>query len=154
MTLPSIPGRWCFTDGSWKWNKIFSGQGWMSTLEGFDGLLGARNIWACLSPLHAEIEALLLAMEWMKNLRQFQVTFSTDCFELVKIVLEPEEWPAFANYLENIKTLKESFTWSEIIYVPRTQNSRVDSLARSVRKQPSFVVHMDQDLPEWFIELV
>ena len=28
--LPSIPGRWCFTDGSWKDNDIFSGQGWYS----------------------------------------------------------------------------------------------------------------------------
>ena len=60
---------------------------------------------------------------------------------------EPEEWPAFASYLEDIKSLKEGFTRSEIIYVPRTQNSTADSLALSVRKQPSFVVHMDQYLP-------
>ena len=39
-SLPPIPGRWCFTDGSWKEGDIFSGQGWFSTLEGFDGLLG------------------------------------------------------------------------------------------------------------------
>ena len=26
-TLPSIPGRWCFTDGSWKEGSNFSGQG-------------------------------------------------------------------------------------------------------------------------------
>ena len=25
--LPSIPGRWCLTDGSWKENDSFSGQG-------------------------------------------------------------------------------------------------------------------------------
>ena len=49
-TIPSIPGRWCFTDGSWKENDSYSGQGWLSTLEGFDGLLGARNVRACLSP--------------------------------------------------------------------------------------------------------
>ena len=61
-TLPSITGRWCFTDGSWKENDIFSGQGWLSTLEGFDGLLGARNVRASLSSLHAEMEALLWAM--------------------------------------------------------------------------------------------
>ena len=85
-------------------------------------------------------------IECMKNLRQFQVTFATDCSHLMKMVSEPEEWPVFANYLEDIKTLKEGFTRSEIIYVPMTQNSRADSLARSVRKQPSFVVHMDQDL--------
>ena len=31
MTLPSVPGRWCFTDGSWKEGSNFSGQGWLST---------------------------------------------------------------------------------------------------------------------------
>ena len=68
-TFPLIPGRWCFTDGAWKENDTFSGQGWLSTLEGFDGLLGARNVRAYLTPLHAEIEALLWATECMKNLR-------------------------------------------------------------------------------------
>ena len=67
-TLPSIPGRWCFVDGSWKKGDTFSGQGWYSTLEGFDGLLGARNVRASLSPLHAEMETLLWAMVCMKNL--------------------------------------------------------------------------------------
>ena len=90
-TLPPIPERWCFTDSSWKENDIFSRQGWLSTLEGFVGLLGARNVRAFLTPLHAEIEALLRAMECMKNLRQFHVTFATDCSQLVKMVSEPEE---------------------------------------------------------------
>ena len=68
-TLPVIPGRWCFTDASWKENDTFSGQGWFSTLERFDGLMGARNVRACLSPLHAEMESLIWTMECMKNLR-------------------------------------------------------------------------------------
>ena len=71
--LSSISGKWCFTDGSWKEGARFTGQGC------FDGLLGARNVRASLSPLHAEMEALLWAMECMRNLRQFQVTFATDC---------------------------------------------------------------------------
>ena len=70
---------------------VFSGQGWLSNLEGFDGLLGARNVRASLSPLHAEMEALLWAMECMRNLRQFQVMFATDCSQLVKMVSKPEE---------------------------------------------------------------
>ena len=82
--LPSIPGRWCFSDGSWKEGDTFSGQGWFSTLEGFDGLLGARNVRASLSPLHAEMETLLWAMECMRNLRQYHVTFATDCSQLVR----------------------------------------------------------------------
>ena len=84
-------GTWCFIDGSWKDKEVFSGQGWYSTLPGFDGLLGARNVRASLSPLHSEVEALIWAMECIKNLRQFQVTFATDCSQLVKMVSEPEE---------------------------------------------------------------
>ena len=108
--LPSIPGKRCFTDDSWKEGSSFSGQGWFSTLEGFDGLLGARNVRASLSSFHAEMEALLWAMECMRNLRQFQVTFAMDCSQLVKMVSETEEWPAFASYLEDIRILKECFT--------------------------------------------
>ena len=112
------------------------------------------NVRASLSPLHAEMEALLWAMECMRNLRQFQVTFATDCSQLVNMVSEPDEWPAFASYLKDIKNLKECFTRSELIYIPRTQNSKADSLARSARKQPSFVVHMDADHPVWFTESI
>jgi len=27
LTIPSIPGRWCFTDGSWKNEDRYSGEG-------------------------------------------------------------------------------------------------------------------------------
>ncbi|XP_056858337.1 uncharacterized protein LOC130507670, partial [Raphanus sativus] len=62
-TLPTIPGRWCFVDGSWKDKDSFSGQGWISTLEGFQSLMGARNVRATMSPLNSEVEALIWAME-------------------------------------------------------------------------------------------
>ena len=35
--------------------------------------------------------------------------YATDYSQLVMMVTEPEEWPAFANYLEDINILKESF---------------------------------------------
>ena len=145
-------GRWCFTYGYWKDKDLFSGQGWFSTLPGFDGLLGARNVRACLSPLHSELEALIWTIECMKNLRQFQVMFTTDCSQLVKILSEPKEWLTFESYLEDIKLLRRSFLNSEIIHIPRTANLKADSLAHNTRKQPSFVVHMDQKLPIWFKE--
>jgi len=67
--VPTIPGKWCFIDCSWKDKEQFSGQGWYITLAGFDGLLGARNVRASLSLLHSEVEALIWAMECMRNLR-------------------------------------------------------------------------------------
>ena len=112
MIVPSIPGRWCFTDGSWKDEEIFLGQGWYSTLEGFDGLMGIRNTRAGQSPLHSEIEAFIWAMKCMRNLRQLNVTFATDYSQLVKMVSKSEEWPVFTSYLEDIKLLKRSFNSS------------------------------------------
>ena len=57
--VQAIPSKRCFTDGSWKTKEPFSGQRWYSTLEDFDGLVGARNTRAAQSPLHSEIEALI-----------------------------------------------------------------------------------------------
>ncbi|CDY71520.1 BnaUnng04430D [Brassica napus] len=70
------------------------------------------------------------------------------------MVSEPKEWPAFEVYLEDIKVLMGSFRNTKIIHVPRTENSRADSLARSARKLLSFVVHMDAVLPAWFAESI
>ena len=154
QNIPNLrtTGRWCYTDGSWKDKNLFSGQGWFSTLPGFEGLLRARNVRACLSRFHAEMEALIWAMESMRNLRQFRVTFATDCSQLVKKVSEPEEWSAFESYLEDIKLLRRSFINSDIVHVPRTENIKADRLPRSVQIQPSFVLHMDAELPPWFTE--
>lgn len=71
--------------------KIYSEQGWYSIPEGFNSLMGARNIRASQSPLHTEIEVFIWAIRCMRNLRQFSVTFATDYSQLVKMVLEPEE---------------------------------------------------------------
>ena len=60
----------------------------------------------------------------------------------------------FASYLEDIKSLRASFLQSEIVHVPRAQNTKADRLARSVRIQPSLIVHMDQYLLLWFTESV
>ena len=90
----------------------------------------------------------------MRNLHQFQVTFATDCSQLVKMVSKPEEWPAFEMYLEDIKVLMGSFSNTKIVPVPRTENSRAYSLACSARKQLFFVVHMDAVLHVWFAELI
>ena len=34
---------------------------------------------------------ILLMLRFVRNLRQFQVTLATNCSQLVKMVLEPEE---------------------------------------------------------------
>lgn len=51
----------------------------------------ARNVRDSISPLHAEMEVLVWAMECMRNLRQLNVIFATDCSQLMKMISEPEE---------------------------------------------------------------
>ena len=75
-------------------------------------------------------------------------------FSIGEDVSEPEELSAFVNYLEDINVLKKSFLNSEIIHVPRMQNSKADSLARTVRKHTSFAIYMDAELPIWSTEPV
>ena len=70
---------------------LFHDKAGSARYRGLRGLFGARNVRACLSPLHAEMEVLIWAMESMKNLRQFRVTSATDCSQLMKMVSEPEE---------------------------------------------------------------
>lgn len=62
-----------------------------------------------------------------------------DYSQLVKIVSKPEERLVFATYLQYIGKLKESFTHSMLINIPRTKNKKADMLVRSARNQPSFV---------------
>ena len=114
--------------------------------------MGARNRKESQSPLHSEIEALIWATECMRDLRRF--TFATDCSQLTKMVSEPKEWPVFASYLEYIMILKRNFNSSELIHIPRTQNSKADNLVRCAKKQLSFVVHMDENLPVWFAKSI
>lgn len=69
--------------------------------------------------------------------------FAMDCSQLVKMVTEPEEWHAFATYLEEIQWIQESFVTFEFTHVPRTKNIRADSLARGARNQLAHFIFID-----------
>ncbi|CAA7037590.1 unnamed protein product [Microthlaspi erraticum] len=51
-----------------------------------------------ISPLQAELEALVWAMQCMLRQKKLTIVFETDCSDVVKMVSKPEEWPAFAQY--------------------------------------------------------
>ena len=63
-TLPSIPGRWYFTDASWKEDDIFLGQGWYNTLEEFEGLMG-QGMYG--------LSSLLFVQRWKRYYGQWNV---------------------------------------------------------------------------------
>ena len=110
------------------------------------------NTRASQSPLHSKIEALIWAMECMRNLRQFSVNLQRIVLNWWSCFLNQRSGQPLQAIWKNITILKRSFYSSEIIHIPRTQNSNADSLACSARKQLSLVVHMDAELPVWFAE--
>ena len=108
--------RICYIDGAWKKEDQFTGQGWFCRSNGSaDVMMGAMNLRKSLSPLYAECEALLWAMDCMKTLQFSDVVFATDCFQLVKMVSTPEDWPAFSTHMEETWKNLEAVSVSSLI---------------------------------------
>lgn len=84
--------NYCYVDGSWKENAIYTEQRWFCKKEGVtENMMGAMNIIRSLSPLHAEREAMIWVIECMKTLHISEVVFATYCSPLVKMVSTPTE---------------------------------------------------------------
>ena len=68
---------------------------------------------------HSEVEALLWAMECMRNLRQFRVTFATDCSQLVKIIRNQKNGPhlqviwRISSPCKKVSSAQRSFMYQE-----------------------------------------
>ncbi|CAL9221089.1 unnamed protein product, partial [Arabidopsis halleri] len=96
-------------DGSWKGTDPFSGHGWIVMDGETPILLGLKSSRRGLSPLQAEFETLLWAMECLISESMMNLGFATDCSELISILDNPSEWPTFAVELQLFKLLKLSF---------------------------------------------
>ncbi|XP_023639555.1 uncharacterized protein LOC111830929 [Capsella rubella] len=149
---PWVEGYCCYLDGSWKATDQFAGLGWYCQQPGTDSaLLGAQTTRRSLSPLHAEIEALVWAMRCMLGHDLSDVKFYTDCSDLVKMVSSPHEWPAFATYLEDIKVDREEFTSFSLSLISRNANVKADYLARKARVSSHVVKFVNNVLSDWLV---
>ena len=111
--------------------------------------MGAMNLRRSLSPMHAECETLIWAMEGMKTLHIFDVVFATDCSQLGKMVSTPEEWPAFSTHMEEFRRSKTFFSNFRIRHIPQAQNTTADKLARDAKSSPTTLLYVDSTLPVW-----
>ncbi|XP_010480487.1 PREDICTED: uncharacterized protein LOC104759235 [Camelina sativa] len=121
----------CQIDGSWKGLDPLQGLGWWCfSSEDSTLLLGARSIRRDPTSLHAELQALIWAMESLLAAGVDCQIFETDCAELVAMMQMPDDWPAFSNLLEEFLLLKTSFPSFALTKIPRDLNVRADCLAR------------------------
>ncbi|CAA7036110.1 unnamed protein product [Microthlaspi erraticum] len=115
--------------------------------------MGTCNLRRGISPLQAELEALVWAMQCMLRHRKLTIVFETDCSDVVKMVSKPEEWPAFAAILEEFCRCRMEFTSFSIVHIPRIKNTKADKLARSARVLPTDVFYVNSVPPTWISEL-
>ena len=135
-SLPTIPGRWSFTDESLKDQDDYSGQGWYSTLESFDGLMGAKNTRASLyHPFMRKQKSSYGQWNvWGITIVSCHIfngllSIGEDGFRTRRIYV-------FPSYLEDINIFKVSFSHSKLI-----------DLERWIEGRPIFhVVHINHCL--------
>lgn len=149
-TQAQSTARWiCKTDASWINNEDRAGMGFVLLEAGSPVLFGARGISSAASPLHAEAEGLLWAMQETLKLGNREVRFESDFTQLIKLIMEDDEWPAMASELDEIKALSADFIDFSIAYVPRSQNVRADSLAKGGRSRVFGSPFVNYFAPSW-----
>ncbi|KAF2607523.1 hypothetical protein F2Q68_00043437 [Brassica cretica] len=131
-----LNGRWrCQTDASWVEQGDGTGLGFIL----FDGAVevarGQRKIRQTSSPLHAETEGMAWAMEELRSHEFKHVSFESDCQQLVQILHSSKSWPALEPELDDIESLRISFIFFSLSFIPRSLNIRADTLAKETRSR-------------------
>ncbi|KAF8087508.1 hypothetical protein N665_0582s0005 [Sinapis alba] len=68
----------------------------------------------------------------------------TACSDLVDMIENPTDWPAFASELTSFLFLRSRFSLFSISRIRRATNTRADSLAKEARCSGVLFSHIDQ----------
>ncbi|XP_023634309.1 uncharacterized protein LOC111829456 [Capsella rubella] len=139
----------CFIDGSWMEADARSGHGWIASTGEHDILLGLKCSPRSLSPLHSELDTLLWAMKCLIAHSVDKVIVATYCQDLVTMLAQGEDWPAFGSEIRDFSFLQHSFSEFSIRHIPRSWNFRADKLAKCARVRGFCFSHVGQSVPAW-----
>ncbi|CAA7029430.1 unnamed protein product [Microthlaspi erraticum] len=84
-----------------------------------------------------------------KQYNKYVMVFETDCSDVVKMVSNPMEWPAFSILLEEVDRCRRRFISCDIHHIPRTKNTKADKLASSARDLLHDVYYVNFVPPVW-----
>ena len=146
---PSIMCFECQFDVSWHADDTLSRHRWVFVRNNSVLHLGLKSGRRSLSPLHAEFDSLLWAMECMISIGNTSGAFASDCANLISILENQDEWPTFAAELTSYRSLVLSFPFFHIRFLPRSSNTRADCLAKKARARNSLFFHVSASVPEW-----
>ncbi|KAF3575047.1 hypothetical protein F2Q69_00059273 [Brassica cretica] len=116
----------CQVDGSWAGNEAWMG-----------------------SPLHAEAEGIIWAMQEARERGFDDIMFVSDCQQLINLACKEEEWPSIAAELDEIKLWRSKFNNVALSFVPRSDNFRADSLAKGGRSRAQCFSYVNSLVPFW-----
>lgn len=139
----------CQIDASWHLEDSLSGHGWV--LVGHENILhlGLKTARSSLSPLHAEFDSLLQAMDCMISLGKTSCYFASDCADLISILEQPTEWPTFVAEMATFRSLISFFPTFNAKFFPRCNNVRADFLAKQARVRSSLFSRVNMSVPDW-----
>ena len=72
----------------------------------------------------------------------------TVCYDLVDMIANPTDWPAFTSELVSFRLLQVGFSEFSIARIPRTRNLRADFLAKEARSSGVLFSHIDETQPD------
>ncbi|KAL9300295.1 putative ribonuclease H domain-containing protein [Arabidopsis thaliana] len=139
----------CQLDASWHVDDTLSGHGWVLVRQDLVIHLGLKSTRRNLSPLHAEFNSLLWAMECMISIGDTSGTFASDCSDLIAILDNQDDWLTFAAELASYRSLVCFFPSFRIRFLPRSSNTRADCLAKKARTRNSLFSHVSTLVPKW-----
>ncbi|KAG7543957.1 Reverse transcriptase domain [Arabidopsis thaliana x Arabidopsis arenosa] len=151
VLLPSSAPRIseCQIDASWHSEDTLSGHGWVLVDQDHILQLGLKSSRRSLSPLHAEIDSLLWAMDCLISLGITSGAFASDCSDLISILDNQEAWPTFAAEMASFRSLVCFFPSFSIRFLSRSFNTRANCLAKKARAQNSLFSHVSSSVPDW-----
>ena len=145
------PPRWrSQVDASWASDREDTGVGFVIMDEGMMIQYGVKRTHRTESPLHAEAERLIWALQETLKRGSMIMQFESDCQQLVNLIqIDEEEWLALATEPDEIKVLKSNFTTFSIAYLSRSLNICVDGLAKGARTRDLWLPYVNGCAPKW-----
>ena len=123
----------CQFDASWHADDSLSGHGWVLVRHDAVLHMELKSDRRSLSPLHAEFDSLLWAMECLISIGETSGVFASNCSNLITILDNQDDWPTFAAELASYRSLVCFFSSFSIRFFPRSLNTRAHYLAKKAR---------------------
>ncbi|KAJ4897375.1 hypothetical protein Rs2_24169 [Raphanus sativus] len=77
------------------------------------------------------------------------IRFNTDCTDLVDMITNPEEWPAFATEIGIFRSLQDDFEDVRLSHIPRNMNGRTDVSSKRSKKERLHLFPYRSDPVRW-----